>query len=207
MPRKTTKKKEEASTEAKVKEPMVTIVKTAQAAKLSPRGDGLISYQLGKLGDALLVRISGNESSGRFSKEWVPVEKIRDALSKVPKGAESFKAALLLRGAWKGKSSCNGGFAAAIFVAENVFAREDDPKKKSMLKLSAPDALEVWEKKVLEVPVPEDAEVVPLHPPKAKPFFAKKKTDDEGEDEKTATPENDSEKEKEKEKEPSEEEE
>jgi hypothetical protein len=205
MPRKTTKKKEEdKGTEAKVEEPMVTVIKTAQAAKLSPRSqDSLISYQLGRHGDTVLVRISGNESSGRFSKEWVPVEKIRDALSKVPKGAESFKAALLLRGAWKGKSSCNGGFAAAILVAENVFAREDDPKKKSMLKLSLP--LDEWTKQMLEIPVPEDAEVVPLHPPKVKPFFKKSEepAEGEGEDEKTATPENDSEKEKE----PSEEEE
>ena len=181
MPKKATKKKEETSTEAKVEEPTVTIIKTAQAAKLSPRGDGLISYQLARRGDALLLRISGNESSGRFSKEWVAVEKIRDALSKIPKGTESFKTALLLRAAWKGKSSCNGGFAAAIFVAENVFAREDNPKKKSMLKLSSPDAIEVWEKKVLEMPVPEDAEVVPLFPPKPKPFRKKAEGDGAGE--------------------------
>lgn len=195
MPRKTTKKQgeEKATPKGVPNGPMVTIIKKAQAAKLSPRGEGQITYQVGRHGDAVVVRISGNESSGRFSKEWVPAEKIRDALSKIPKGAESFKAALLLRAAWKGKSSCNGGFAAAIFVAENILAREDDPKKRSMLKLSSPDALDTWEKAMLAQKVPEDAEVVPLHPPKVKPFSAKEKTNDE--DEKAATSEGDSEKE------------
>ncbi len=206
MPRKTTKKQGEEKATPKIvpNGPMVTIIKTAQAAKLSPRGDGLITYQVGRHGDTVLVRISGNESSGRFSKEWVPVEKIRDALSKVPKGADSFKAAHLLRAAWKGKSSCNGGFGAAILLAEDLLAREDDPKKKSMLKLADPDVLDTWEKAMLALKAPEDAKVVPLQP-KVKPFFAKKKTDDEGksEGEKTATSEGDSEKEKE----PSEEEE
>ena len=191
MAKKTTKKQEEEK--ALPKElpsgPTVTVIKTAQASKLSPRGDGLITYQIGRCDDALMVRISGNESSGRYSKEWVSVEKIRNALSKVSKAAESFKAALLLRAAWKGKSSCNGGFGAAILLGENLLIREDNPKKKSMLKLSSPDAIEVWEKKLLAEEVPNDAEIVPLHPPKPQPFFKKKDMESEGGDEPEENPE------------------
>jgi hypothetical protein len=54
-----------------------------------------------------------------------------------------------LKTAWKGQSSCNSGFGAAILRGENVFASDEDPKKKGMLKLASPDALDAWEKKVL----------------------------------------------------------
>ena len=129
--------------------------------------------------DTVLLRISGNESSGRFSKEWVTAEAIRKSLAQLPKGVKSFKGALALKTAWKGRSSCNSGFGAAILKAEGVFAADEDPKKKGMLTLSAPDALDAWEKNVLAMKVPKDAEQVPLHPPKPKPFFSKKKDDAE----------------------------
>ncbi len=101
------------------------------------------------------------------------MEKIRDALSKAPKGAASFKAALLLQEAWQGKSSCNGGFAAAILIAEKLLVRDEDPKKKGIQKRASPDAIEAWEKRLLAEELPENVETVPLHPPKPKPFFKK----------------------------------
>ena len=154
--------------------PMVTVLKTAQAEKLSPRGDGRLTYQVGRVDDTVVLRISGNESSGRFSKEWVPAEAIRKSLAQLPKGAETFKGALALRTAWKGQSSCNSGFGAAILKAEGVFAAHEDPKKKGMLTLSGPDALGEWEKAVLAMEVPKDAERVPLDPPKPESPFKKK---------------------------------
>jgi len=179
MPKKTTTKKKTTETaEGAVAEPMVTILKTAQAEKLSPRGDGRITYQVGRMGDTVLLRISGNESSGRFSKEWVAADAIRQSLAKLPKDAKSFKGALALKTAWKGQSSCNSGFGAAILKAEGVFVGDADPKKKGMLALSAPDALDAWEKTVLDLKVPKDAETVLLDPPKPKPFFAKKEDGD-----------------------------
>jgi hypothetical protein len=153
---------------------MVTVLKTAQAEKLSPRGDGQLTYQVGRVDETVVLRISGNESSGRFSKEWVTADAIRKSLAQLPKNAETFKGALALRTAWKGQSSCNSGFGAAILKAEGVFAAHEDPKKKAMLKLSSPDALDVWEKSVLDMKVPKDAETVPLNPPKPQPFFKKK---------------------------------
>ncbi len=153
---------------------MVTIIKTGTAAKLSPRGGGLLTYQIGRMGDTVLLRIHKNDSSGRFSAEWVSVEAVRKSLAQLPKGASSFKGAVALKTAWKGQSSCNSGFGAAILRGENVFASDEDPKKKGMLKLASPDALDAWEKKVLALPVPKDAEQVLLNPPKAVPNFAKR---------------------------------
>lgn len=155
--------------------PMVTIVKVATAPKLSPRGGGELTYQVGRMGDTILLRIYKNDSSGRFSNEWVNLDAVRKSLAQLPKGTTSFKGAVALRSAWKGQSSCNSGFGAAILRAEKVFAADPDPKKKGMLKLAAPDALDTWEKSILGLPVAKDAEQVPLNPPKAKPFFAKKK--------------------------------
>ena len=158
-------------------EPMVTILKSATAAKLSPRGGGELTYQIGRMENTVLLRISGNDSSGRFSKEWVPAQAIRRSISQLPRGASSFKGAVALRTAWKGQSSCNSGFGAAIMRAEGVFASDEDPKKKGMLKLAAPDALDQWEHGVLALPLPKDAERVLLNPPKPKPFFGKRNGD------------------------------
>ncbi len=179
MPKKATTKKKEVTTEETAAEPIVTVLKIGTASKLSPRGDGQLTFQVGRMDETVLLRISGNESSGRFSKEWVTADAIRQSLAQLPKGAKSFKGALALKTAWKGRSSCNSGFGAAILKAEGVFAADEDPKKKGMLTLSAPDALDAWEKSVLAMKVPKDVEQVPLNPPKPKPFFAKKTEDGE----------------------------
>jgi len=155
-------------------EPMVTVLKTGTAAKLSPRGGGQLTYQVGRVDDTVVLRISANDSSGRFSAEWVAVDAIRQSLAKLPANASSFKGAVALRSAWKGQSSCNSGFGAAILRAESVFVGDPDPKKKGMLKLATPDALDVWEKQVLALQVPPEAPRLLLHPPKAMPNFAKR---------------------------------
>jgi hypothetical protein len=165
--------KEETKT-SKTQEPMVTVIKKATASKLSPRGDGKLFYQVGRIGDNILLRISGNDSSGRFSKEWVGCEALQDSLNRLG-NLKAFKGAVALKSAWKGKSSCNSGFGAGILKAEGVFTTHPDPKKKGMLCLSSPDALAVWEQKMLELPIPKDAETVLLHPPKPIPNFLKKK--------------------------------
>lgn len=151
---------------------MVTIVKTANAAKLSPRGDGALTYQIGRIGEAVYIRIFHNESAGRFSKEWVSAGAIRAALAKLTKGGALFKAALGMREAWKGQSACNSGFGSAILKAEGVLA--SDAEKKGMMRLASPTALDDWERAMQAIKAPKDAEKVPLHPPKQSPPIPKK---------------------------------
>lgn len=155
-------------------EPMVTILKTVATDKISPRGTGKLVYQVGKRDQTVYLRLFKNESSGRMSTEHVPISSIRRALSKVPKGEKLFKSSILAE-AWVGRSSTNPGFGCACLKNEGVLA--SDPQKKGMLMLASPDALDKWEAAILTLPVPKDAEQVLLHPPKAKPFFAKKKDD------------------------------
>lgn len=149
---------------------LVTIIKTGTAAKLSPRGDGQLTFQVGRVGDVVHVRIFHNESAGRFSKEWVSIGALRAALGKLPKNQPHFKAATGLRPAWKGQSACNSGFGAAILKSEAVLV--PDVEKKGMLRLAAADALDKWEQAMLALKVPKGAEQLPLFPPKPIPNFS-----------------------------------
>jgi len=169
-----TKQADTTPQEKKSNEPMVTVLKTGTASKLSPRGDGKLFYQVGRMGDIILLRISGNDSSGRFSKEWVCTQAIRESLNRLP-NLKAFKGAGALKSAWKGQSSCNSGFGAGILKAEGVFTPHPDPKMKGALMLSSPDALEAFEQKMLDLPIPKDAEKLLLNPPKTVPNFGKKK--------------------------------
>jgi hypothetical protein len=155
-------------------EPMVTILKTVETEKLSPRGDGKLVYQICRRGDTVYLRLYKNEQAGRMSTELVPVSALRRALSKVPKGEKLFKSSILAE-AWVGRSSTNPGFGCACLKNEGVLV--SDPEKKGMLKLAEPSALEQWEAAILTLPVPDDAEKIPFHPAKAKPFFSRKKDD------------------------------
>lgn len=161
------KKAANPATEAEPSGEMVTIIKTGAAAKLSPRGDGQLSYQVGRIGEAVHFRIFHNESAGRFSKEWVAVGSIRKALANLPKNEPLFKPAIGLKPAWTGQSACNSGFGAAILKAEGVLV--PDAEKNGMMRLASMDALDKWEQAMLALKVPKDAEKVPLHPPKLVP--------------------------------------
>ena len=44
--------------------PDVVIVRTATAAKLSPRGEGGVTYQVGRVGDGVHIRIDKNNGAG-----------------------------------------------------------------------------------------------------------------------------------------------
>jgi|GEM_PF-6251352 len=60
-----------AATEA-TENPDVAIVRRATAPKLSPRGEGGIDYEVGRVGGDVYVRIEKNHGGGSCSKEWVP---------------------------------------------------------------------------------------------------------------------------------------
>ena len=91
------------------------LLKEASARKIGKRSEGAISYQL--LADAdrqrLLVAITGNSSSGYFSREKVPFQRIRECLSSFPDKAFPSKA---LRDAFVGRSSNNPPFMIGILA-------------------------------------------------------------------------------------------
>jgi len=103
--------------------PSFWILKDATAKKLGKRSEGTISYQL--LADAdrkqLFIAITGNENGGYFSRERVPVEKVRECLKNFSDKAFPSKA---LRDAFYGRSSNNPGFLAAVLSAESLIAAD-----------------------------------------------------------------------------------
>lgn len=120
--------------------PDVVILKTATAPKLSPRGEGGIVYQIGRVGDAVHVRIEKNEGGGSHSKEFVAVAAIRTAVTPAMRRGEPFKSDALT-GAFVGRSQCNSGFLVAALRAEGLF--QADPEHKGMSKLTGD--LDAWE--------------------------------------------------------------
>ena len=101
--------------------PSFWLLKEASARKIGKRSEGAISYQL--LADAdrqrLFVAITGNSSSGYFSREKVPFQRIRECLSSFPDKVFPSKA---LRDAMVGRSSNNPCFMAGILADLGLIA-------------------------------------------------------------------------------------
>ena len=152
--------------------PDVLIVRTATASKLSPRGEGGITYQVGRVGEEVHLRIERNDGGGRHSREWVPAANIRAALTNSMRRGEPFKSDALAR-AFVGRSQCNSGFLVAALRAENLF--QADPEHKGMSRLAGD--IDAWEKTMRETEPPlvdGRPETAKLHPePKETKFRPK----------------------------------
>lgn len=120
--------------------PDVVIVKTATAPKLSPRGEGGIVYQIGRVGDVVYIRIEKNEGGGSHSREFVPVSAIRSAFTPAMKKDEHFKSDAF-SGTFVGRSQCNSGFLVASLRAERLLTA--DAEHKGMSRLTGD--LDAWE--------------------------------------------------------------
>lgn len=125
--------------------PDVVIVRAATAPKISPRGEGGVAYQVGRVAEDVYIRIDKNDGGGRHSREWVPVEGIRAALTPAMRRGDPFKSDGLA-GAFVGRSQCNSGFLVAALRAEGILA--GDAEKRGMSRLAGD--LDAWEKSMQE---------------------------------------------------------
>lgn len=105
------------------KQPLVTgvrIIFQGKSPKLTSRGRGDLLYELG-VDDthAAFIRISGNESSGASSHEWIELIKIQTLLTSHAEREKSF-AAVVLDVLFTRRSANNSGYLAAILVTEKV---------------------------------------------------------------------------------------
>ena len=158
-----------------------------RAAKLSPCGEGDIHYQTGRVADEAYLRIAGNDSGGRHSKEWVPLAAIRDAMSAAMLRGEPFKSTAM-DGAFQGRSQNNSGFFTAALRAEGLFAA--DAEHKGMSRLVGD--IDAWERAMREAaPVLKDDGqplTMPLHPPTPLTKFRAARNKDEAAQASVATP-------------------
>ncbi len=109
----------------------IRIVYQGECSKLTARGKGSLSYELG-VDDSKeqLIRISGNSQGGTYSFEWISLKSVETLLENPDPKNPAFTA-VLFRKVFVGRSANNHGYLAAILRAENVIAH--DPQQNSQL--------------------------------------------------------------------------
>lgn len=121
-----TSKKIETATEV----PKVRIVYRGECSKLTARGKGSLSYELGVESKEQLIRVSGNLQGGTFSFEWISLRSIGTLLENPDPKNPAFTA-VVFKKVFVGRSANNHGYLAAIMREENVIAH--DPQQASQL--------------------------------------------------------------------------
>jgi len=155
---------------------MVTIVRTAQAPKLNPARGGAITYQVGRIGKEVFLRLKENDGGGRFSREWVPFEKLRTCFSPAALKGAPFKANVLST-AFTGRSSTNPGFMCSVVRSENLAREDTEHRGMSLLN----GGYDTWVQSVLDADPEKNDDGTekqePLHPPvKESPFKGLRKS-------------------------------
>jgi hypothetical protein len=152
---------------------MVTVVRTAEAPKLNPaRGGGGITYQIGRIDREVYLRLKENDGGGRFSREWVPFERMRTCFSPAVLTGQPFKAHVL-DSAFQGRSTTNAGFLTAVIRAEQLAREDTEHRGMSLLN----GGYDTWTQGVLDAKPEKNDDgtdkLEPLHPPaKESPFKA-----------------------------------
>jgi hypothetical protein len=99
------------------------LVKTGTAYKIGKRSLGTVSYRL--LSDMerqnLNINITSNEGGGYFSREILPLAKVKDCLTSAAKDKPF--SSKLFKDAFVGRSANNAGFLTAILYGEGVLIR------------------------------------------------------------------------------------
>ncbi len=104
--------------------PTYRLIREARAPKLSLRSTGSLTYQVLTDEDrsGVWLRIAVNHEGGCFSDEAVPLAAIRDCLRDL--APDAAPQALTFKPAFVGRSTCNGGFLAAVLLAEGLLGRD-----------------------------------------------------------------------------------
>lgn len=112
------------------------LIEKGVASKLSPKSAGAVFFQLAVKDEdkSLHVRISGNEGGGLYSKEWVSVTAIIDALT--PVKDQTFKSNVFKK-VMVGKSSNNVSFLSGILRSADIGLIEPSPEGTFLHKLPA----------------------------------------------------------------------
>jgi hypothetical protein len=135
------KAKDKKSKDAPSEAPTTRVLRSGEAPKLSARSSGPVGYEVGEdieTGD-IKLRLTRNEG-GTFSKEWVPLARIAEAVAEPDKAGRSFHATRL-KGTFAGRSTNNAPFLAAALVAEDVLLKSDEDGRKVMLRVArAPES-------------------------------------------------------------------
>lgn len=100
---------------------VIRIIYQGASPKLTSRGHGDLSYELGvdDTTSKTYLRISGNASSGAFSREWLELIRIQSLLVQDTEQGKSLSA-VAMSTLFTRKSANNCGYLAAILSTEGV---------------------------------------------------------------------------------------
>lgn len=96
--------------------------KTATCPSIS--GKSTLTYQVGKAGTDIQIRIQENTGAGRFSNEWLSLKAIEQAVGKTPFTSSK------LYGLFNGRSINTSAFILAALISEKL-AKPSATKKGS----------------------------------------------------------------------------
>jgi hypothetical protein len=111
--------------------PTVRIINRGDCPKLTPRGQGTLSYEFGVKDDEIFIRIAANSQGGTCSFEWIQLQTVEGLLDN---NNEKNFSAILFRKAFVSRSANNHGYLAAILKAVKVIGvSPDQPAKLTFL--------------------------------------------------------------------------
>lgn len=155
-----TSKKTESATK-------IRIVYQGECSKLTARGKGRLSYELGVESKEQFIRIAGNSQGGTFSFEWISLQSLETLLE----NPDPNFTAVLFKQVFVGRSANNHGYLAAILREENVIAH--DPQQANQLTYLSFKEIKAKIKSLGDIDLPdhiaaslEEKKAAPLKPPK-----------------------------------------
>lgn len=107
------------------------LIREAAAPKLGSRSQGKITYQVltDEAREELFLRIARNDGGGYVSDEAVPLNKLRGCINQLASD-QPLRSAIFMA-AFKGRSTNNPTFAAAVMINEGLLER--DPLRPGVL--------------------------------------------------------------------------
>lgn len=97
-------------------------IKSGSVSKVGGFSTGEISYVLFKSDDDIYVQLTGNSTSGHFSREVVALSKVKEAI-----GDKNLITSRVLAQAFASKSRNNAPFLMAVLVGESLVSRVVEP--------------------------------------------------------------------------------
>lgn len=127
----------------------IRIIYQGECSKLTARGKGSLSYELGVESKEQFIRVSGNSQGGTYSFEWISLKTV-EALLENP---DPNFTTVLFKKVFIGRSANNHGYLAAILREENVIAH--DPQQASQLTYLSFDGIKAKIKSLHDIDLPD----------------------------------------------------
>lgn len=97
-------------------------IKDGTVSKVGAFSTGMVSYSIFKSDEDIYIQLTGNSSSGHFSREVVSLSKVKEAI-----GDNALITSRVLAQAFASKSRNNAPFLMAVLLSEALVSRVVEP--------------------------------------------------------------------------------